>query len=86
MNHEHDIGKKREMKMPTILKHLGTIGQRGAWTIEVNYVQYEERLPQVDIRRWSPDHQKMGKGITLFEQEFNELMRLNGVVLGNDSE
>ena len=81
INNTSETNEVRELKMPEILKHLGVIGQRGSWTIEANYVQYEDRPPQVDIRRWSPDHQRMGKGITLFEHEFEELMALNGVKL-----
>lgn len=60
-------------EIPKIIKHIKTIGERGAWTIEVNYVQYDGRDPQYDIRRWSPDHASMGKGITLFEDEFNKM-------------
>ena len=29
-----------------------------------------------DIRDWSPDHEKMGKGVTLSKEEFNELIKL----------
>ena len=79
------MNKTRPMKeqvLPTIIKHFATIGKRGSWTIEVNKVQYEGREVQYDIRRWNPDHTHMGKGITLFEDEFKRL--LNGESIEKD--
>ena len=31
--------------------------------------QLERQGPQYDIREWSPDHEKMGKGVTLSNEE-----------------
>ncbi|MDO5861864.1 MAG: YdbC family protein [Thermoplasmata archaeon] len=39
------------------------------WTKELNMISWNERDPKYDIREWSPDHEKMGKGITLSEEE-----------------
>lgn len=39
------------------------------WTKELNLVSWNDRPPKYDIREWSPDHQKMGKGITLTDEE-----------------
>ncbi|MDO5853633.1 MAG: YdbC family protein [Thermoplasmata archaeon] len=39
------------------------------WTKELNLISWNERDPKYDIREWSPDHEKMGKGITLSEEE-----------------
>lgn len=62
-------------QLPKIIDHMGTLGKRGQWTIELNYVQWEDREPQFSINRWSPDHKKMGKGITLFDHEFAALCK-----------
>lgn len=35
--------------------------------------QLNDRPVKLDIREWSPDHEKMGKGITLTEEEGNAL-------------
>ena len=34
------------------------------------------RPAKYDIRSWSPDHQKMGKGITLTKEELESLKKL----------
>lgn len=38
------------------------------------------REPKYDLRDWSPDHQKMGKGVTLTGEELLALKTLlNGI-------
>lgn len=39
------------------------------WTKELNLISWNERDPKYDIREWSPNHEKMGKGITLSSEE-----------------
>jgi hypothetical protein len=39
------------------------------WTKELNLISWNEREPKYDIREWSPDGSKMGKGITLSDEE-----------------
>ena len=39
------------------------------WTKELNLISWNDRDPKYDIREWSPDHVKMGKGITLSDEE-----------------
>jgi hypothetical protein len=49
-----------------IKKQIGVISDaRGGWMKELNLVSWNGAAPKYDIRDWSPDHQKMGKGITL---------------------
>lgn len=57
-----------------ITKHIGVLyeGDKG-WKKEVNYVSWNGREPKLDIRDWSPDHTKMGKGITFTEEEVKKL-------------
>lgn len=39
------------------------------WTKELSLISWNERDPKYDVREWSPDHEKMGKGITLSKEE-----------------
>ena len=44
------------------------------WTKELNSVSFNGAPAKYDIRSWSPDHTKMGKGITLTNEEFDVLV------------
>jgi hypothetical protein len=60
-----------------IVKHYGVISsEKGGWTKELNLVSWSGRAPKLDIRDWSPDHKKMGKGVTLTEGEAAQLAEL----------
>lgn len=56
-----------------IVKHIATFSEnpRTGWTKEFNIVSWNGRTPKYDIRDWSPNHDMMGKGITLDEDEMN---------------
>ena len=43
------------------------------WTKELNLVSWNGRPPKFDLRDWAPGHEKMGKGITLSNEEFDIL-------------
>ena len=43
------------------------------WTKELNLISWNGEAPKFDIRAWSPDHSKMGKGITLTKEEMDAL-------------
>ncbi|RSK26607.1 hypothetical protein EJF36_06905 [Bacillus sp. HMF5848] len=43
------------------------------WTKELNLVSWNGREPKYDLRDWSPNHEKMGKGITLSEEDIKKL-------------
>lgn len=58
-----------------IIEHIAIIGTKGKWPIELNRVKWGENAPKLDIRAWSEDHEKMGKGITLTDEEAVELRR-----------
>ena len=64
-----------------ITKSIGTVAEgKGGWNLELNLVSWGGRPAKYDIRSWSPDHQKMGKGITLTKEELESLKKLlNGV-------
>jgi hypothetical protein len=50
-------------------------GSKG-WTKELNLVSWNGREPKYDIREWSPDHTKMGKGLTFTKDELAKLKEL----------
>lgn len=54
-------------------EHIATIGLRGEWTLELNRVSYNNKEAKLDIRAWNEDHSKMGKGITLTDDEAKKL-------------
>lgn len=60
-----------------IINELGVVseGNKG-WRKELNRISWNSREPKYDIRDWAPDHEKMGKGITLTEQELRRLKEL----------
>lgn len=43
------------------------------WKKELNLVSWNDKAPKYDLREWSPDHVKMGKGITLTKEELEKL-------------
>jgi hypothetical protein len=46
------------------------------WAKELNLVSWNGRKAKYDIREWSPDHEKLGKGVTLSEEELRALGKL----------
>ena len=58
----------------SIEEHIGVVSQgKGGWQVELNLVSRSGREAKYDIRSWSPDHQKMGKGITMTREELRTL-------------
>ncbi len=69
-----------------ITKHIGILSENArGWTKELNMVSWNEREPKYDLREWSPDHSRMGKGITLTEEDVTALKALlNGEEIEDD--
>ncbi|MCL1880735.1 MAG: PC4/YdbC family ssDNA-binding protein [Oscillospiraceae bacterium] len=60
-----------------ITKELGVISENArGWTLELNMVSFNEKEPKYDIRTWSPGHERMGKGVSLSEEEMVKLVEL----------
>lgn len=60
-----------------IIKEIGVISESSrGWTKELNLVSWNGAAPKYDLRDWSPDHEKMGKGVTLTEDEARKLKEL----------
>ena len=60
-----------------IIKHIGTISTASnGWSIELNLVSLNGNEPKYDLRSWSPDHTKMGIGITLTDNDIIALSEM----------
>ncbi len=46
------------------------------WKKELNLISWNGRDPKYDIRDWAPNREKMGKGITLTEDELMALKEI----------
>ena len=59
----------------SITKHLGVLSEeKSGWKKELNMVSWNNREAKIDLRDWAPDHEKMGKGITLTREEAQKLL------------
>ncbi|WP_419155444.1 YdbC family protein [Weissella minor] len=57
-----------------ILEEFGTLStSKSGWELQLNFVQWGDNQPKFDLRTWSPDHKKMGKGLTLNHDELVNL-------------
>ena len=57
-----------------IVVELGVISENDkGWKKEINLVSWNDREPKYDIRDWSEEHEKMGKGITLNREDILKL-------------
>ena len=60
-----------------IVEHIGVLSETPkGWTKEINKISWNDRAPKFDVREWAPDHEKMGKGVTLSDEETAELKAL----------
>ena len=60
-----------------IINEIGVISTRkGGWKKELNRISWNGAEPKYDIRDWSEGHEKMGKGITLTDDELRELQKI----------
>ena len=60
-----------------IIKKIGVLSKsEKGWAKELNLVSWNDREPKYDIREWSPEHDKMSKGVTLSREELVTLREL----------
>lgn len=60
-----------------IIEQLGVLGESSkGWSKELNIISWNGREPKYDIRDWAPNHEKMGKGVTLSKEEVEKLREL----------
>lgn len=57
-----------------IVEEIGVISENAkGWKKELNLISWNGAAPKYDIRDWAPEHEKMGKGITMTEAEIESL-------------
>lgn len=60
-----------------VVEHIGVLSESTkGWKKELNLVSWNGAKPKYDIREWAPNREKMGKGVTLSEEEFEALKGL----------
>ena len=60
-----------------IIKKIGVLSKSASgWEKELNLISWNDRDPKYDIREWSPDGEKMGKGVSLSKEELLALKEL----------
>lgn len=60
-----------------IVEQLGVLSESAkGWTKEFNKISWNGGTPKYDIRDWAPEHEKMGKGVTLTDEEAEKLLEL----------
>ena len=60
-----------------IIEELGILSENAkGWRKELNRVSWNEAAPKYDLREWAPEHEKMGKGVTLSEEEYLKLKEI----------
>ena len=60
-----------------IVKPIGVLSKAASgWAKELNLVSWNDREAKYDLRDWSPDREKMGKGVTLSKEELLALKEL----------
>ena len=57
-----------------IIQKIAVLSQRPrGWERQLNLISWNEGEPKYDIRDWSPDGSRMGKGISLSAEEMGIL-------------
>lgn len=60
-----------------IVEELGVISESTkGWRKELNLISWNGATPKYDLREWAPNHEKMGKGVTLTSDEAQELYKI----------
>ena len=60
-----------------IKQELGILSESNkGWTKEFNKVSWNGGVAKYDLRDWAPEHEKMGKGVTLTEDEARVLYEI----------
>ena len=60
-----------------IVEEIGFLSENAkGWRKELNKISWNGAAPKYDIRDWAPEHEKMGKGVTLSDEEYAKLKEL----------
>lgn len=65
-----------------VVKTYGSLSESSkGWKKEIKLISWNQKEPKYDIREWSPDGEKMGKGVTLSKEELVNLKSLLDEIL-----
>lgn len=56
-----------------IVERIAVLSEKGNWTKELNIVSWNGRPGKYDLRDWNHEEGKMRKGITITEEELENL-------------
>lgn len=60
-----------------IMETIGVLSESATgWKKELNLISWNDKAPKYDLREWSPDRSKMGKGVTLTKEELLTLKEI----------
>jgi hypothetical protein len=60
-----------------IIEKIGLLSQSASgWEKALNLISWNDRDPKYDLRDWSGDGSKMGKGVTMTREELSALRDL----------
>lgn len=60
-----------------IKETVGVIAESAkGWKKELNLISWNGKKAKYDLREWSPEHEKMSKGVTLTTDELKALKEL----------
>lgn len=79
--HGELLQHRKENDMPDIkyelINEIGVVSERkSGWRKELNRISWAGQEPKYDLREWSENHEKMGKGMTLSEEELRSLYKI----------
>lgn len=64
-----------------IIEELGVLSESAkGWQKELNLISWNGAEPKYDLRDWAPNHEKMGKGVTLNGEEVKTLYKILGKI------
>ncbi len=74
---QNDSQSRNDRIRYELLERIGVLSRKdNGWTREVNIVAWNDNPGKVDIREWDPDHKRMTRGVTLFEDEAEKLTKV----------
>lgn len=60
-----------------IVEEIGVLAETSkGWRTELNLVSWNGREPKYDLRDWSENHEKIGKGMALSKDELIKLKEI----------
>jgi hypothetical protein len=60
-----------------LIQKIGVLSKSASgWTKELNLMRWNDQEPKYDLRDWSPDRQRRGKGVKLTKEELGVLKEL----------